>query len=305
MIVVTLVIMIVFGSEQLCLVQPLKTIIMKNSKTIAILFSIFFSLMSNAQSDKGFYASFNSGYNVGTGNANFYQAMILGLANQNETSSTTSTTELVPITLGKGLNIGANLGYMFNKNMGFELSANYLLGGKTKGSSTSYTGNYTYSEVSAKMIQIKPTLVFRAGYDKVNPYAKVGMVIGSGKITNTQDDKSGTDISFSTMELNGGMPIGFHASLGTLYKLTDKLSLFGELNLVSLEYAPKKGVVTELTENGVNVLPTLTVREKEIEFIETFTDTGAPTNPNEPSKVGIVPFSFNSFGLNIGLQYHF
>jgi Outer membrane protein beta-barrel domain len=278
---------------------------MKNSKSIFILFSLFFSLITTAQSDKGFYASINSGYNVGTGKANFFQAMILGLANQNETSSTTSTTELVPITLGKGLNVEANLGYMFNKNIGFQLGANYLFGGKIKGSSTSYTGNYTYSEVSAKMIQIKPTLVFRAGYDKLNPYAKVGMVIGSGKITNTQDDKSGTDTSFLTMELDGGMPVGFHASLGTLYKLTDKLSLFGELNLVSLEYAPKKGVITELTENGIDVLPTLTVSEKEVDFIETFTDTGAPTNPNEPSKQAIVPFSFSSFGLNVGLQYHF
>jgi hypothetical protein len=278
---------------------------MKNLKTISVLFSIFFSLMSNAQSEKGFYASINSGYNIGTGNVDYYQAMIVGMVSSNETSATTNTTELVKANLGKGLNVGVNFGYMFTKNMGFELGGNYLLGGEIKASNTSYTGNYSNSEISAKMIQIKPTLVFRSGFDKLNPYAKVGMVIGSGKITNTQDDKNGANFSTQTVELDGGMPIGFHASLGTLYKLTDKLSLFGELNLISLHYAPKKGHITEATENGVDQLPSLTVEQKEIEFIASFTETGAPSNPNEPSKNPLIDFSFSSFGLNIGLQYQF
>lgn len=278
---------------------------MKNLKTISFLFSILFALNANAQSDKGFYASINSGYNLGTGNVDYYQAMIVGMVNFNETSATMSTTEMIKANLGKGLNAGVNFGYMFNKNIGFELGGNYLFGGKIKASTKSYTGDYSNSEISTKMIQIKPTLVFRSGYDKLNPYAKVGLVIGTGKITNYRDQKSGIDFSTQTLELDGGIPVGFHASIGTLYKLNEKLSLFGELNLVSLHYAPKKGHITEATENGVDQLPTMTVEQKEIEFIETFTDTGAPSNPNEPSKNPLIDFSFSSFGLNIGLQYKF
>jgi outer membrane protein W len=281
---------------------------MKNFKTISLLLVVLFAIGSqqvNAQSDKGFYASVNSGYNLGTGNVNYYQAMLLGLYNSNEITATTNTTELVKSNLGKGFNIGANFGYMFTKNIGFELGANYLVGAKIKSAQTSYTGDYANSEVSAKMIQIKPTLVFRAGYDKINPYAKVGMVIGSGKIINTQNDKNGVDFSTKILELDGGTPIGFHGSIGTLYKLNSKLALFGELNLVSLEYAPKKGQITTATKNGVDQLPTKAVEDKEIEFIDSFVSTGAPSNPNEPSKTPKLPFSFSSMGLNIGIQYQF
>lgn len=49
----------------------------------------------------------------------------------------------------------------------------------------------------------------------------------------------------------------------------------------------------------------MTIREKEIEFVDTYTDSSAPSNPNEPSKTPKLPFSFSSFGLNIGLQYQF
>jgi hypothetical protein len=207
--------------------------------------------------------------------------------------------------LGKGLNAGINFGYMFNKNIGFELGGNYLLGGKINGSYTSYTGDYLNSEVSAKMLQIKPSLVFRSDLDKFNPYAKVGMIIGSGKIINTTVEKDGADLETRTLELDGGMPIGFQASIGTLYKLNEKLSIFGELNLVNLNYAPKKGHITEATLNGINQLPTYTISDKEIEFTSSFTNTGAPLNPNAPSKSPTLDFSFSSFGLNVGLLYQF
>ena len=159
---------------------------MKNLKKITFLFSIFYSLIANAQSDKGFYISLNSGYNFGMGNPDYYQSAVLGIINYNEISPTTNTRELVAANLGKGLNIGADFGYLINKNLGFELGINYLFGGKITANQISFNGNYGNSEVSAKMIQFKPTLVFRAGFDKINPYAKVGMVIGSGKIINTQ-----------------------------------------------------------------------------------------------------------------------
>ncbi|MEO8235803.1 MAG: outer membrane beta-barrel protein [Flavobacterium sp.] len=282
----------------------MKTNFKKISTILVVLFSIG-TQQVKAQNEKGSYVSISTGYNMGTGNANYYQSAVLGMINSTETSATTSQSEFIKTNLGKGVNAGANFGYMFNKNIGLELGANYLIGGKTKSAQTHSNGDYTKSEVSAKMFQIKPTLVFRGGYDKINPYAKVGLVIGSGKISNTQNEKDGIDIYSRTLELNGGTPIGFHASLGTLYKLNEKISLFGELNLVSLEYAPKKGIYIQYTKNGVDQLPTMTTREKEVEFVDSYTDTGSPSNPNEPNKSFQIPLSFSSFGLNFGVQYHF
>ncbi len=183
---------------------------MKNLKKISIIFSIFFAINANAQTDKGFYINVQSGYNKGTAGVNYLHALLLNSVNRTETSATTSESKAVALTLGDGINIGANLGYMLNKNLGFELGVNYLLGGKIKSSFTSYNGDYSNDESASKMIQIKPTLVFRAGFEKINPYAKIGMLIGSGKITNTQSGKKSSDTYTQTREFSGGTSIGFH-----------------------------------------------------------------------------------------------
>lgn len=282
----------------------MKTNFKKLSTLLVVLFSMG-SYEANAQTDKGIYVSVNAGYNKGTANANLLHAMYLGSVNTTETSATTSQSKVVRLTIGDGINFGANFGYMFNKSLGLELGANYLLGSNINGSWTSYTGDYSNSETSAKMLQIKPTIVFRAGYEKINPYAKIGMVIGSGKITNNRKSKSGADVYDETLELSAGTPIGFNGNLGVLYKLNNKISLFGELNLTSLEYAPKKGTTTVSTKNGIDQLPLMSVREKEAVFVDSITETGLPDNPNEPNKVIKIPFSLDSFGLNIGVQYHF
>jgi opacity protein-like surface antigen len=278
---------------------------MKNIQIKSLLFFISFSVMSFAQSDKGFYVSINSGYNFGTGNPDYFQSAVLGIIESNQTSATEGTSAFNKIPLGKGVNVGANFGYMFTKNLGFELGANYLFGGKTTANQKSYTGDYSTSHVFAKMIQIKPTLVFRAGFEKLNPYAKVGLAIGSGKIYNTQIEKSGADINIDEFVFEKGIPIGFTAGLGAQYSINNKIALFGELCLVSIEYAPDKGALTLSTKNGVDQLPSKTIKQKELEFVSSFVETGAPSNPNEPSKQVRLPFSFNSFGFNVGLQYQF
>jgi hypothetical protein len=79
---------------------------MKSSKSILILFSFFFSILTTAQSEKGFSTRVNSGNNIGVGNVNYLHALITGIANVDETSASTSTTERIKINLGKGLNVG-------------------------------------------------------------------------------------------------------------------------------------------------------------------------------------------------------
>lgn len=274
-------------------------------KTLMLFVLVIICQTTIAQTEKRFYVNTNFGYNIGTGNVNFYQAQLLGIVNGTETSATQSSYEIVKTNLGQGINFGLNVGYMFNKNLGFELGANYLLGSEINSSTTSFSGDYNKSSLVSKMLQIRPTVVLRGGFEKINPYAKVGMVIGSGKIINDQESGDGTDISISTLELSNGTPIGFHSSVGVLYQLNSKFSVFGELNLVSLEYAANKGKYTKYIENGTDILPLLSIRDKEFEFIESELNASATPPSNQPRKLAKLPLSFNSFGLNFGLQYQF
>ena len=260
----------------------------------------------NAQIEKGFYISFDTGYNIGTGKPNTAAAYILQFVDGTEPNSSTSTQEIPKINLGQGFNAGLNGGYMFNKNIGLELGINYLISDKVNTSRTSFTGDYKNNEVSAKMLQIKPTIVFRGGYEIINPYAKLGMVIGSGKMIIGSDYKDGGDVFKTTLELDEGIPIGFQGSLGILYKINNKISLFGEMDLISLSYSPEKGSYTKFEANGEDVLSSMAVQSRELEFVDSFsTDSTLPPSSNEPSKGPVVPFSFSSIGFNVGVQYHF
>jgi outer membrane protein W len=278
---------------------------MKNTRTTFIQISLFVTLFMTAQTEKGFYLGLHSGYSLGTGNANIYQVQFTNVYNETEINSSTTNIELVKTNLGAGLNFGFQAGYMFNPNLGFELGANYLLGSEIRGKQTKLDGDFTNAELSAKMIQIKPTLVFRGGYTTINPYAKVGMVLGSGKITNNKEDKDGPDVTKTTYEYSEGIPIGFYATLGTTYKLYDEVSLFGELNLIQLEYAPKKGKLASYIENGLEQISGFNTSDRAFEFVEGYSSTSGSPNPNEPSKVLKLPFSFSSLGVNIGFLYQF
>lgn len=236
--------------------------------------------------------------------------------------SSSYTEEVVNLSLGKGMNFGANVGYMFNKNIGAEIGVNYLLGGKTEGT---YSDYYTYTDptgyteeswekstqqMSAKMLQINPSFVVAGGFEKWNPYAKVGVVLGFGSIEMEADysDNMGNNGSYA-MTLNEGMAFGLSGSFGTQYILNDQISLFGEASLVSLSYSPKKGEITKYNEDGVDMLPSLTTQDKETEFVdktsEYYDGSSTPSDPNTPSQELKTSYQFSSIGLRVGVKFNF
>lgn len=284
--------------------KKMKRKIKKISLCATILFG-FYAQHSQAQTEKGAYVTATTGYSAGTGSANFAAGFIFQIYNGNEISASDGTTGFAKLNLGEGLNAGVAFGYNITKNIGFEIGANYLIGENSASAFKSYTGDYRNNEMSATMIQLKPSVVFRAGFDKINPYAKVGMLIGSGKIILDTDYQQGANSAVSTFEFSEGLPIGFQGSLGTLYSINEKFTLFGELAINNLTYSPKKGKYTKFYANGENILPGMSVKSKEIIFVESYNTSAGSSPDNEPDKQFLIPFSFSSIGVNVGLQYHF
>ena len=262
------------------------------------------SMFANNLYSQGAYVNINAGYGLSMSSQNlnnFY----------NSTDVLNSRTdEQVNLSLGKGLNIGGALGYMFNKNIGVELGLSYLLGGKSKaqdlydgntplGTPTVGTTDYT---LSSNMLRINPTLVIASGFEKINPYAKFGFVIGSGSIMSEYIDNDGTDIEIRKEKFNGGLAFGLNAGVGALFNMSEKMSFFGELNMVNLSYAPTKGELTEATFNGADELPTMTTRERETVFVSSY-NRNAPRSDSQPRQELEQKFPFGSFGVNIGLRF--
>lgn len=270
---------------------------MKNDffKKLTLVFAIcFFTSSLFAQ---GAYVNINAGYGLGMGS----------FSSSNRTQTTTSTTyENVKISFGKGLDLGASFGYMFNKNIGAELGLSYLIGSKTTITDKSTNGT-TEDNYSAKMFRINPSLIIAAGFDKINPYAKLGLIVGSGSLMiETNDISTNGDKDLSETKFNGGFAIGLNAGVGVLYSLSEKMSLFGEINMVSLSYAPTKSEMTKGTFNGVDYLSQLDVRDKQTEYTDSYTrNNSTPIDVTKPSQDTKQNMPFGSVGLKIGLRINF
>ena len=275
--------------------------------TIALLAMSMTSM--NAQ-ENGLYLSLNSGYNFAAGTQ---KGAVSNSSTVGTGSNTVSTTENIALSYGKGLNVGGAIGYMFNKNVGAELGFDYLIGGKTSGTTNNTsTGSVTKTDndFSAKMLQIVPSLVIAAGMEGVNPYAKFGFVIGSAKITEneTKVQTSGgiTGTTELTTETETNTGFGFKGAVGAMFTVNPNISIFAELTSINMSQSLKSSTITKATFNGADVLATGNTSQKETVYEDTLTtNSSAPATPNSPSRAAAVSVPFSSFGINVGLKYSF
>lgn len=278
-----------------------------SAKKVALL--MFISLFSVAAYSQ-FYINVGGGYNLGIAN----QSLLYNYESTNDIEKA----ENVKISLGKGLDFGLNLGYMFNSNLGIDLQCTYLLGdeatGESKSTYTFYnTKYYDYEKISIKsqMIRVNPSIIIASGFEKLDPYAKFGVILGFGSITCSYLGEDYINDQLQNKEvqewkLNGGMAFGLSSTLGLMYHISDLISVYGELNLVGMSYAPTKGVMTKYTVNGSDRLPNLTTDDKEIDFVDDITyDYNNPPSTAEPSKEFKKYLPYSSIGLNIGVRFSF
>jgi hypothetical protein len=156
------------------------------------------------------------------------------------------------------------------------------------------------------MLKFNLSIIIAAGFEKINPYAKFGFIFGTGSIFFEYNENDNGDIFKEKTKYNGGSAFGLNAAIGVLYKLKDRISVFAELNMVNLSYAPKKGEVTNATYNGDDVLNYYYSYDKDTEFVDTYTyNYNNPSADTEPRELLKQKFPFGSVGINLGLQFNF
>jgi hypothetical protein len=241
--------------------------------------------------------------------------------------------------LGSGFNINFAAGYMISQYVGFEFGINEFIG-FTKSTDYSVSNSYHYTseyynygynysdimtnKISGMMLQIVPAVVITPGLEKVNPYARIGLILGVAPSVTIKSngtysyssysqpenyyykDTSYTNTTVQKIKLSGGIAVGFTAAGGVDFNLGKNIDLYAELVYSGITYAPSKGKVTEWTENGIDqlILPTTTVKEKEwtfekdIHYYDNLSDFS-------PAKLPKVSFNFSNVELNIGVKFKF
>jgi hypothetical protein len=245
------------------------------------------------------YVKIGGGYNFGIG-------YISG------TSQTNSGIELVKINYGKGINLNVACGRMFTSNLGLEVSASYLLGKKNKQETTQgqivgngYVEDRIEAESYSRMLFVEPAFIVSAGRSGINPYAKVGPILGFGKIHEQIVDHSSGYFNGTTeihLELKGGVAIGAKAAAGLDFNASSKMSFFAEVAFNSLAYSPTHGEVTEYIEDGNDRTSSMSTSGREVEYENELSNQS--TSRDEPTKLLKSNHPFSSVGINLGLKFN-
>ena len=231
--------------------------------------------------------------------------------NETETNSADNI-EIKSMGLGSGLNVNLGLGYKLSNYVAIELGVNEFIGLNKKIEQSSSSGSYNNAyedKMSGMMLQIVPAIVITPGLEKINPYARLGVIIGvmpsvTSNFTSTYDyvpDLKASTVSEGKTKLSGGLPLGFTAAGGASFSLGEKLDFFAELVFNGITYAPSKGKLKEWTIDGVDQLPTATTKEKEWTFEKEF-DANENIPDGSPDKVAKASYNFSNVELNIGIK---
>ena len=275
--------------------------------TVAAVSGIIFLLSFNAHNAQaqGLYAKLSGGYNVGIGSQNGYKMVYTStLDPANNVWHNKEEAERVKVNFGKGFTGSIGIGYMFTEQLGAEMEAGYLAGGKNHTSFHRISNpdpditTLINTEMHAQMVVFKPSIVMVTKLsESLNLHGKFGIVTGKGTLF-VNDKMSGRGELVQEAEYYGGWGFGLQGGLGLDYKINTNYEVFSEIKMSNLSYAPTKYRLTKQMHNGVDDLYPAEQEEVSLE--------NAYTNVDSQNQVSLKqPFNFSTASLNVGIKYNF
>jgi opacity protein-like surface antigen len=263
-------------------------------KKLSAICLLFFTLNSFSQK---LYADFSGGYNFVLGAQNltsFNFNQYIGIVSP-------GLSQKVDVSLGKGVNLDASIGFNFKSNYSLEINCSYLMGSAITSTSEYWTLSVVTRTIQANMFRLNPCIILTTGNERLNPYMRIGAMFGFGKINYIQrDDVGDTTLVLYNNEFSGGWAFGMNAGIGLNYSINKSISLFGEANFITMSYAPTKGKVVEYISHTGEELDDLDIAQKEFEFLDEVEKT--PYDPDTPTKTLKHSFPFGSIGVKVGLR---
>ena len=240
-----------------------------------------------------------------------------GIATNGDLYTETGTNiKSINVSYGTGLNVGGGIAYMFNKTIGFDLGANYVSGTGIKADNGSTISpnqyeNYSVKSANGNMFDVIPSLVIATHIHKLMPYARLGMILGSGNVYfNTENPRAylkGSSSTYdrqSTERFYGGLSSGYSVTVGAAYSLSYRYDLFAEACFNNVYFIPEKGQIIKDNYNNVSNLSDENIGDKYFIF-EPYVYPYSFQSINSPNYQSQVEFSFNSCVINVGIRMWF
>jgi outer membrane protein W len=296
---------------------------------IGLLLLVMTVLCATSVQAQQFYLRAGGGYSIQSGKTEFNNAdpnEITGITQSTDVSVDAqgrATVKSLNGTVGEGFKFSLAAGYMFNPYIGVEIGANYFHGSEvTIGKLTTPAGG-AEEKAYLRGVDIAPAIVITPGFDKINPYARLGALMTAGghlaiDTHASQIQQSGGNTTVVNIdaesEVKAKFSVGFIGAVGVFFPLSEKCGVFGEVEFKSFSIQSKEAEIkkytTTATTNGQTSLvqgqqlSDLSVSEKKFMFEDEYTVTGAQ-NENEPTRVPKQQVNASGLGLNIGVRYAF
>lgn len=284
-------------------------------KKIMLLFVTVIAATVLPAYSQGLYIKLGAGYAFPMGNQEF-------LANDLTVTGTSINETQIRTSYGKGVIPTLGIGYMFNEHIGIEVAASYLLGSATEANQSGPlmpgVDNMTISASSKAMgINLLPALKLQAPLNEMlQLYSRTGLIIplGGKIITDINSSATQTGVTSNTVqtrEVKGNMTVGLAGALGLNIAINDRFSIWVEANGQMLNVWAKSAETTALSVDGTDVLSSLSVSAKQIEFVKELNASGNndynPNGINEsmPYEQLSEQVSFHNIGLGLGVAVHF
>ncbi len=223
------------------------------------------------------------------------------------------TTRTKIVNLGGGLNINASYGLPLSQNLHFDIGLGYQnnLGSSLKSTMFNQNigpGGITFEEVTSTDsyntwgVRLTPSLRFQGDCERFVPFAQVGPQLNLASMTISSEEKSQTSSLLIEEKYSARLSVGAFAALGVETEIADNIMLFATLSANVGYYSPAKSEIITYQEDGQDVLPQLTTREKETEYVKEVKDNGNPPNPDEPNESLRVRADYSALGFNLGVR---
>jgi hypothetical protein len=238
------------------------------------------------------------------------QSITTNISSNSSTATSTTSGESVLGSYADGLRVGGELGFAVNEWVTLGIGFRYEKSSEIESSNETVTATFESlgnRKSAATSIAGIPSFMISAPGEILRPFIKVNGRVGKTTLVSQYDfnttSTTGTDIQYQ-LEYSGGLSLGFGGGFGVEYKLSDRISVLGEILTDSWSYDPTDGKYTKYISNGADVLSERTVAQNQIKFVDSYTTVGT-ADPNSPSQQLRLARSYSAVALNLGLKLQF
>lgn len=210
-----------------------------------------------------------------------------------------------------GLQAQVGIGYMINDHLGIQVDANLGVSNRKYTLSVSNVtlgggvpGSVQYVQQANSPVVVLPAIVVQSGGEQVNAYSRFGVALPlRTEITvdeiQTNDPNTGAlTVDDFTFKTTNKFSLGFAGAIGVQYKLNNRVSIWGEMSMLSMSVYIKKSQLTSVTENGYNVPLSAVVGNQTVNYSKN--PPADSTGANLPTYSQ--PFSNVAFNFGISIR---